>query len=163
MAVSEASVVMDRRGWTSMVASEMVVFTWLMAVIISGVMVKSFLALDRESVRGRKCGRRVEGSGGRNSPSRGVSGRLAWRTGAGAAGRIGGSRAWAGAGLEQLETGVFGCKGEAPSPWCPPRTRFPTRSRAFGKTSPHCPTSGETSIPLSSPSSSPSAGAEQRQ
>ena len=57
MAASEASVVMDkvtsRRGWTSMVALEMAVFTWFTAVIISGVMVKSFLALERESVRGR--------------------------------------------------------------------------------------------------------------
>ena len=57
MAASEASVVMDkvtsRRGWTSMVALEMEVFTWFTAVIISGVMVKSFLALERESVRGR--------------------------------------------------------------------------------------------------------------
>ena len=54
MAVSEASVVMDRvmsrRGWTSMVALEMAVFTWFTEVIISGVMVKSFLALDRESL-----------------------------------------------------------------------------------------------------------------
>ena len=56
MAVSEALVVMDkvtsRRGWTSMVALEMAVFTWFKAMIISGVMVKSFLALDRESIRG---------------------------------------------------------------------------------------------------------------
>ena len=57
MAVSEALVVMDkvtsRRGWMSMVALEMAVFTWFMSVIISRVMVKSFLALERESVRGR--------------------------------------------------------------------------------------------------------------
>ena len=36
-----------------MVALEMAVFTWFTAVIISGVMMKSFLALERESVRGR--------------------------------------------------------------------------------------------------------------
>ena len=45
--------VTSRRGWTSMVALEMAVFPWSTAVIISRVMVKSFLALERESVRGR--------------------------------------------------------------------------------------------------------------
>ena len=57
MAVSEVSVVMDmvasRRGCTNRVALEMASFTWLTAVIISRVMVKSFLALERESVKGR--------------------------------------------------------------------------------------------------------------
>ena len=75
MAVLEASVVIDRvtsrRGWTSMVASEMAVFTELTVGIIS------FLASDRESVRGWTMWARRGRSGGRSSPSRGVSGRLA--------------------------------------------------------------------------------------
>ena len=43
----------SRRGCTRSVVLEMVSFTWLIVVIISGVMVKSFLALDRESVSER--------------------------------------------------------------------------------------------------------------